>query len=204
MTLKVWDLESGRELRTLTGHSGPVIGIAVSWDWRRAVSTSGDNTLKVWDLETGRELRTLAGHWDTVHRVAVSGDGRRAVSASHDKTLKLWDPETGAVLATFTCDVAALCCVFAGDRRIVAGDASGRVHFLSLELKEDVWISIGHRVTHSVRGCRRAWDSTWEVGLTPSVRDRSGRRSGPGVDGHLHQPLLGNPDWLLEALLTSP
>jgi WD40 repeat protein len=62
---------------------------------------------------------------------------RRAVSASEDKTLKVWDLETGAVVATFTCDAAARCCAFAGDRRIVAGDESGRVHFLSLQLKDD-------------------------------------------------------------------
>ena len=29
-TLKVWELESGRELRTLEGHSGAVNGVAVS------------------------------------------------------------------------------------------------------------------------------------------------------------------------------
>ena len=51
-TLKVWDLESGRELRTLEGHSNWVNGVAVTGDGRRAVSASGDNTLKVWDLET--------------------------------------------------------------------------------------------------------------------------------------------------------
>jgi WD40 repeat protein len=63
--------------------------------------------------------------------------GRRALSASLDKTLKVWDLETGALVATFTCDAAALCCAFAGARKIVAGDHAGRVHFLSLELKED-------------------------------------------------------------------
>ena len=63
-TLKVWDLESGRELRTLQGHSDWVNGVAVSPDGRRAVSASDDKTLKVWDLETGRELRTLEGHSD--------------------------------------------------------------------------------------------------------------------------------------------
>jgi WD40 repeat protein len=62
---------------------------------------------------------------------------RRAVSASRDKTLKVWDLERGAVVTTFTCDAAARCCAFAGDRRIVAGDESDRVHFLSLQLKDD-------------------------------------------------------------------
>ena len=61
-TLKVWELESGRELRTLAGHIGLVYGVAVSGDGRRAVSASEDKTLKVWDVESGRELRTLAGH----------------------------------------------------------------------------------------------------------------------------------------------
>ncbi len=136
-TLKVWDLETGRELRTLEGRSSYVYGVAASADGRRAVSASDDRTLKVWDLDTGRELCTLAGHSDRVNGVRLSADGRRAVSASDDRTLRLWDLETGAVVATFTCDAAARCCAFVGDRRIVAGDWSGRVHFLALELKEE-------------------------------------------------------------------
>jgi len=136
-TLKVWDLVSGREVRTLGGHSEALSRVAVSADGRRAVSASFDQTLKVWDVETGRELRTLTGYWGPVYDVAVSADGRRAVSASLDRTVKVWDLETGALMATLTCDAAVLCCAFAGARRVVAGDAGGRVHFLSLELKED-------------------------------------------------------------------
>ena len=55
----MWDLESGRELRTLDGHSAAVNGVAVTPDGRRAVSASEDNTLKVWDLETGEVLATF-------------------------------------------------------------------------------------------------------------------------------------------------
>ena len=99
-TLKVWDLESGQELRTLAGHSDSVSGVAVTADGRRAVSASWDNTLKVWDLESGQELRTLAGHSAYVTGVAVTADGRRAVSASGDKTLKVWDLESGQELRT--------------------------------------------------------------------------------------------------------
>ena len=58
-TLKVWEVESGRELRTLAGHTDLVNGVALSGDGRLAVSASGDQTLKVWEVESGRELRTL-------------------------------------------------------------------------------------------------------------------------------------------------
>jgi WD40 repeat protein len=98
--LKVWDLETARELSTLEGHSGAVNGVAVSPDGLRAVSASSDKTLKVWDLETFLQLRTLKGHSSGVNGVAVSADGRRAISASSDKTLKVWDLETGGELRT--------------------------------------------------------------------------------------------------------
>ena len=39
-TLKVWEVESGRELRTLTGHSSDVNGVAVSRTGGVAVSAS--------------------------------------------------------------------------------------------------------------------------------------------------------------------
>jgi WD40 repeat protein len=44
-TLKVWDLESGRELRTLAAHSDGVYGVAVSADSRWGVSASWDQTV---------------------------------------------------------------------------------------------------------------------------------------------------------------
>jgi WD40 repeat protein len=58
-TLKVWDLDSGRELSTLAGHSFFVTGVAVTPDGQRAASVSQDNTLKVWNLETGACLATF-------------------------------------------------------------------------------------------------------------------------------------------------
>ena len=59
-TLKVWDVDSGRELRTLKGHSAEVQGVAMTADGRLAVSGSRDNTLKVWDLNKGSELSSVS------------------------------------------------------------------------------------------------------------------------------------------------
>jgi WD40 repeat protein len=104
----------------------------------RGVSASDDQTLKVWDLESGKKLQTLAGHRDGVNGVAVTPDGKRAVSASRDQTLKVWDLETGKVVAAFTADGSLLsCAVGPGSQVMVAGDRSGRVHFLSPELKDE-------------------------------------------------------------------
>ena len=58
-TLKVWDVETGRELRTFQGHKDRVNGVALSGDGRRAVSASFDQTLKVWDVETGEVTATF-------------------------------------------------------------------------------------------------------------------------------------------------
>jgi WD40 repeat protein len=61
-TVKVWELESGRLLRSLEGHTDWVRAVAVSPDGRFIVSGSVDRTVKVWELESGRLLRSLEGH----------------------------------------------------------------------------------------------------------------------------------------------
>ena len=47
-TLKVWDAETGAEVRSLKGHTGAVYSVAYSPDGRRIVSASQDGTVKVW------------------------------------------------------------------------------------------------------------------------------------------------------------
>ena len=56
---RVWDVETGACLRALEGHSGPVWGVAVAGDGRRALSGSDDRTVRVWDVETGACLARL-------------------------------------------------------------------------------------------------------------------------------------------------
>ena len=49
-TLKLWDIATGREIRTFTGHAGSVRSVAFSPDGRYALS-GGGNTLKLWDIK---------------------------------------------------------------------------------------------------------------------------------------------------------
>jgi WD40 repeat protein len=144
--LKVWDLESGRQLRTLDDH---ISAVAMSADGRRAISGSPDTTLKVWDLETGRRTHTLAGHDGAVTGVSVAADWRRAVSASHDGTLKMWDLETGRELRTIARNVEGLCCVAVSldGRRAVSGSQNNTLKVWDLEAGRELCTLKGHANT---------------------------------------------------------
>ena len=67
---------AGAERATLSGHTGQVLGCAVSPDGTWIVSASADRTLKIWDVATGVERAILAGHTDSVLRLC-SESGRR-------------------------------------------------------------------------------------------------------------------------------
>jgi WD40 repeat protein len=133
-TLKIWDTETGTEVRTLTGHTDWVTAVDLAPDGKTAISASRDKTLKIWDTETGTEVRTLTGHTTLVNAVDLAPDGKTAISASRDNTLKIWDLLSGKEIASFSGDSSFNCCAILPDGvTVVAGDASGRVHFLRLE-----------------------------------------------------------------------
>ncbi|MEH1823295.1 MAG: hypothetical protein V7L31_30185, partial [Nostoc sp.] len=90
-TLKLWNLETGKNEQTFIGHTGSVTVVTVTPDGKRVISASTDKTLKLWNLETGEDERTFIGHTGSVTVVAVTPDGKRVISASTDKTLKLWN-----------------------------------------------------------------------------------------------------------------
>jgi WD40 repeat protein len=90
-TVDVWDVESGRVLRTLEGHTKAVQAVRMTSDGSRAVTAAGDRTLRVWDLETGKAVHTFGGHWDWVVAAVMTPAGDRVVSLSLDRTARLWD-----------------------------------------------------------------------------------------------------------------
>ncbi|MGH8887758.1 MAG: pentapeptide repeat-containing protein, partial [Egibacteraceae bacterium] len=61
-TVRVWDAATGEPVRTLTGHTGPVLGVAFSPDSRWLATASADRTVRVWDAARGECVRTLTGH----------------------------------------------------------------------------------------------------------------------------------------------
>lgn len=81
--------------RTLRGHKGWVLSVAVTPDGKWAASGSEDKTVKIWDLNTGKCRETLIGHTADVRSVAITPDGKRILSADVDKAIRVWDASSG-------------------------------------------------------------------------------------------------------------
>ncbi len=97
--IQVWQRD-GRLLRTLKGHQGPALGVAISPNGQIIASASGDATVKLWQRD-GTLLKTLKGFKASASKVKFSPDGKLIVSASADGTLKFWRVD-GTLLKTLT------------------------------------------------------------------------------------------------------
>ena len=98
----IWDLKTGRRIRTIPAHTAAVNAIAFSKDGKTLASCSDDKTVRLWNARTGGRLRTLSGHAGRVNAIALSRDGKTLASGSEDKTLRLWNLATGEVRRIIT------------------------------------------------------------------------------------------------------
>lgn len=110
--VKIWDVASGQEIRTLTGYG--MLGadrLVFSADSTRLITAEMTSGIKVIELATGREIRTVGGLM--TNGGALSDDGRTAVGrdpadpgttrtrfAGADQSLAVIDLQTGRTLWT--------------------------------------------------------------------------------------------------------
>jgi hypothetical protein len=82
--VKIWDIMTMKEVKTLSSHTNAVWSVAVTPDGQYVVSGSWDNTVKVSSIATGECITTLSHHSKSVLKVAVSPDGRFIASGGVD------------------------------------------------------------------------------------------------------------------------
>jgi len=101
-TIKMWDVSTGENIKTFTGHEGWVTTVVISADRRYIFSGSRDKTIKMWNISTGQIVKSFSGHKRSVKSLFVTEDRLKIISASDDQTVKIWDITSGQVVNTFS------------------------------------------------------------------------------------------------------
>jgi len=103
-TVKIWDVQSQKEVTTLKGHGGCVNALVkFEMDGKTYLATgSNDKSIILWDLDT-KKTSKLKKHASDVRDLAMlnmpNGDLLMA-SASSDSTIKIWNLKTKKVIET--------------------------------------------------------------------------------------------------------
>lgn len=142
--VRIWDVITGRELKTLTGHSDKVWVVAISPDGKTLASGSNDHSVKLWNAITGEEIATLSGHTDWLQSISFSPDGMKLATASYDKSVKVWDLGAGRAIATLTHPDRVSSVAFSPDGKTLATACWDR--------NARLWDAISGRELYTLRG----------------------------------------------------
>lgn len=137
--IKLWDVATGKLLKTIAVPNGIVFHVAFSPDGKLLATASGSGSadpvvpgeVRLWDASTGELVRKLPSHHRGAYGVAFSPDGKLIASGGTDMIdegrrvvageVKIWDLQSGKELHTFrghTGAVGAL--AFAADGKTLA------------------------------------------------------------------------------------
>jgi WD40 repeat protein len=119
-TLRLWDLESGRQLHAVT-HPTPFARTGYTPDGR-GLSSTWDAANRIWDLAgpEPRDVAALQGRPGYAVRFVPSPDGTRLVTHWSNGQLVLWDLDTGKSLQVWTLPESIAGVAFASDGRHLA------------------------------------------------------------------------------------
>ncbi|KAM9275225.1 guanine nucleotide-binding protein subunit beta-4 isoform 3-T4 [Cariama cristata] len=71
-TCALWDIETGQQTTTFTGHTGDVMSLSLSPDMRTFVSGACDASSKLWDIRDGMCRQSFTGHVSDINAVCSS------------------------------------------------------------------------------------------------------------------------------------
>jgi len=104
--VKLWDLETHKEIAKLEGHVAQVLALAFNADATQLASGGADFQLKVWDVKTHERIMSLGTHTTPVNAVAWSPAGQTIVAVTAEGSAERYT-ELKALTGTVSSETSA-------------------------------------------------------------------------------------------------
>ncbi|KAF0158087.1 MAG: wd40 repeat subgroup [Syntrophaceae bacterium] len=100
-SIKLWDVLSRREIRTLGGHIYSVSSLAFSPDKRLIASWGLDKTCRLWDVQSGRQLQKIDATFIVDGKTGFTPDGKYFWARGEDGII-IAETVTGRTVSTLS------------------------------------------------------------------------------------------------------
>jgi WD40 repeat protein len=127
--IKILDLKSRKELRTLRGHRGPVIRTLVYKN--QLISLSCDQTIKIWNLKNGKELHTLRSHGAEITNIFVNEN--QLISTSSEGMIIIRDIESGQGVRPLAGHSSRISDILVNEKQLFSASRDGMIKIWDLE-----------------------------------------------------------------------
>ena len=133
--IRLWDVESGKQLQNIEQHADWVLSLAFSPDGERLASGSRDKSARIFETKNGELDETYTGHSDFVTAVAWA-DAKSILSACRTKTAHQWNLKDRKKSAEFSGWDGEPTRLLVSGTNLFSASLDGRVRQHSLESKE--------------------------------------------------------------------
>jgi WD40 repeat protein/uncharacterized caspase-like protein len=136
-TIRLWDIKTGRLLRSLNGHKALTSSAKLTADGAKVASSDYDGQIKIWNAESGQMASMLVGTKGDAS-LLFPRDGRTLFFKDNLQGIGRFDVEANKALSAYRpipalgTDVFRRIKLSPDERMLAAGDSAGRIYLFDV------------------------------------------------------------------------
>lgn len=119
-TIKIFDIESGKEVQEFTGHQGSISDLSWNPDGKKLASAAKDKTIKIWDLEKNQEIDSIPGHDNGQMYIKWSPNGEYLATDNTYNSIIIFTKDIQTVHVLEEHEQIITCIVWSPDSKYIA------------------------------------------------------------------------------------